>query len=553
MKWRLHRLVVRPSPSPSLRGRGVGLAIAALLWTSPVFAAPPKMDWLLPSGVGLASTTIITASDGAGWPVKVWIDDPQGVTVEAHKDAGKFTVTTAADAAPGVRWVRLHNAEGASALRPLIVGTLPEVAEKEPNNAVSQAQEVAEKVVVNGRLEKSGEVDAFKVRLKGGQTLVASMMANHVLASPMDAVIQVCDASGFVLMQNHDTHGLDPQVAFLAPRDGEFIVRTFAFPAQPDSTINYAGGPAYIYRLTLTTGGFVDHALPLAMSAGKPGEVALYGWNLPGEAAKLTLSPEVGAERVVVRHPLLGNTMEVGVMPGAVVVAGDSAGSAEAQAVSLPAVISGRIAAEHGARGHAFRFPGKKGQALRLGVESASLGFAVDPVVRIVDAAGKQISEADDAKGLAQRDPMINFNPPADGDYIVCVRDLTGRGGFRFVYRLTIAPPTAEFAVTLEKDVFSGAANKAIEFPVTIDRRDGFEGEITVRVEGLPEGAEAQAVVSKPKDATAKAVKVIITPKTGPWSGPIRIVAESAGIKRRATFGVTGGARHEQAWLTVTK
>ena len=42
------------------------------------------------------------------------------------------------------------------------------------------------------------------------------------------------------------------------------------------------------YRLTLTTGGFVDHTLPLAVQAGQPAEVALFGWNLPSAAAKVT-------------------------------------------------------------------------------------------------------------------------------------------------------------------------------------------------------------------------------------------------------------------------
>ena len=43
--------------------------------------------------------------------------------------------------------------------------------------------------------------------------------------------MQVLSSDGFVLEQNHDYHGLDPQVVFTVPRDGTYIVRVFAFPS----------------------------------------------------------------------------------------------------------------------------------------------------------------------------------------------------------------------------------------------------------------------------------------------------------------------------------
>ena len=49
-------------------------------------------------------------------------------------------MTIAADVAPGVHWLRAHDKDGGGNLRPFIVGTLPEVAEKEPNDAPAQAQ-----------------------------------------------------------------------------------------------------------------------------------------------------------------------------------------------------------------------------------------------------------------------------------------------------------------------------------------------------------------------------------------------------------------------------
>ena len=93
---------------------------------------------------------------------------------------------------PGVYWLRAYNAEGASGLRPYIVGTLPEVMEKEPNDEPRKAQKIeGSTVVVNGKLEKNGDVDCFAVELKKGQTLVASLEAHDTLRSPMDGMLQV--------------------------------------------------------------------------------------------------------------------------------------------------------------------------------------------------------------------------------------------------------------------------------------------------------------------------------------------------------------------------
>ena len=530
-------------------------------------SAPPKVDWLFPAGAGRGSQVTVQLSDAAG-AVRVWIDQTPGVTAEPAKENGKITVKVAADAEPGVRWLRFHNDEGASVLRPFVIGTLTEVEEKEPNNA--EAQLVTCPVIVNGRLDKSGDVDAFRMSLKRGQTLVASMLANETLGSPMDGVLQVCDAAGFVLAQNDETHGLDPQIVFTVPRDGDYVVRTFAFPATPDSSINFAGKIDFIYRLTLTIGGFIDHALPMALKAGQANAVTLVGWNLPAEAARVTITPAKDRAAVTLFHPALANAITLPVREGANLIAA-GVREAEAQAVdriakvALPAVITGLPAAITGRLSErssdSFRFPARKGESLRLRVESQSLGFPLDAVLRVTDAAGKQLAESDDGERDKRdaRDPALTFKPTADGDCVVSVRDLHGRGGFRFVYRLSIEAMPPDFAVALDKDSYVATAGKA-EITVTIDRQNGFDGDINVRVEGLPPGAAATPVASQAKDASAKSVKLNVTipASAAPgaradWAGPIRIIADSGATRRVATFPTIANARHEEAWLTVGK
>jgi hypothetical protein len=96
-----------------------------------------------------------------------------------------------------------------------------------------------------------------------------------------------------VLEENNDNHGLDPQIVFAAPKDGIYVLRVFAFPSVPDASIRFAGGDTYVYRLTLTTSGFADHAFPLAAMRGVATEVAVLGWNIPVDAKMLPLKAEV--------------------------------------------------------------------------------------------------------------------------------------------------------------------------------------------------------------------------------------------------------------------
>src|SRR5215471_1979186 len=265
------------------------LSVSICGYTSSAFAAPPAITYLYPAGAQRGTTVEVTAAGTFDASTKVWASG-KGASVEATKTAGKFKVTVAKDAIPGVYWLRAYNDDGASTLRPFIVGTLPEVTEKEPNDDFKKPHILDGSCVVNGKLEKSGDVDCFAVQLKKGQTLVASLEANHTLRSPMDGMLQILSADGFVLEENNDFHGLDPQIAYTAKKDGTYIARVYAFPSQPDSSIRYFGSEACVYRLTLTTGAFADFVLPLAVSQDAT-QVEVEGWNLTPESRKLTVAP----------------------------------------------------------------------------------------------------------------------------------------------------------------------------------------------------------------------------------------------------------------------
>lgn len=535
--------------SPSNR---LVLFVAGLfLHASPVIAGGPVLRHFLPAG-GARGTTVEVTAAGAfeRWPVQAW-SSGTGLTFEPTKERGKFVVRVAADASAGPHLVRLDDSEGASALRPFIVGAVPEVLEKEPNDEISKAQALdMAAVIVNGRLQQAGDVDCFALKLRRGQTLVADLAAHEALGSPMDGVLQVVSGDGFVLEQNHDYAGLDPRVVFRAPADATYVVRLFAFPAVPDASIQHAGGPDYVYRLTLTTSGFADHAFPLAVGPDGPETVALVGWSLPEAARCLTVPPADEDGLATLFHPLLAGPVRLRREPHPSVVASDANARHRPQSLSIPVTVSGRLNRPGAA--HAYRFPLRKGEQVSFGIESRSLGFLLDAALVLTDDAGKPLARAEAA--ALNRDPELAFTALAEGTYRLEVRDHQGGGGPRHVYRLRATVARPDFDLKLASDRFVLMAGGSVEVPVTIERRNGFGGQIELTTEGLPAGVRSTAAVLAAGSAGGT-VRLTAAPAAAAVSGPIHMLGHvrgKDGVVRRARAAIEGLPQTTtDLWLTL--
>lgn len=514
-----------------------------------VGAAGPEVTSLLPAG-GARGTTVEVALKGKfpSWPTKFWVDRP-GLTVSAAEKKGNVSITIDAQTAPGMCWIRSFDAAGVSAPLPFVVGSLAELVEKEPNNSVEQATAVpSSSVVANGRLGSRGDVDHFAVELRQGQTLVASLAGHDVLGAPMDSAMHVVSTSGYQLAFNHDGRGLDPEIVFAAPADGTYVVRLFAFPSNPNASVSYSGGDRYVYRLTLSTTGFVDYPWPLAVTRDRETEIQLVGWNVPEPLQSITIKPT--GESHDIADPHLANVTRLAVEPHETLIEGESSSAEEPQSVAVPSTISGRIAAPGDV--DVYEFEGKKGQPLELRLESRRLGYPLDATLQVTDAKGKSLSRVDDAGGSF--DPLIAISPPADGSYRALVSDLNGHGSPRHVYRLRITPTAPTYTVTAGSHSYTVSPDKPAEVALGIDRQHGFAEEIEFVVTGLPEFVTAAAVKSAAEGETAKAVKLALTSSGGSFSGPIRIEAKaSGGLARTATAAIPNHTpRIADLWLTAT-
>ena len=106
-----------------------------------------------------------------------------------------------------------------------------------------------------------------------------------------------------------------------------------------------------------------------------------------------------------------------------------------AQPVPMNSTVTGII---HDEEVDYFSIQARKGDRLTAEVEGMRLGRDMfDPCAAILDTNGKQIAANDD-NPLFLQDPLVSTIAPADGRYLVSVRETTWGGSARSYYRLHI-------------------------------------------------------------------------------------------------------------------
>ncbi len=500
----------------------------------------------------------------------VWTDDAR-LQFKPEKDKGKFSVIIPADVEPGPRLVRLYNAEGASTVRYFIVSDNLEVEEKESNDEFSKPQALEKlPITINGRLEKNGDVDSFAVNLEKGQWLIASLEA-YVLASTMDGMLRITDTNGLQLAYNHDgNRTLDPFLTWQAPAKGTYVVQVMGFPYPANASINFDGGTGNIYRLSLTTGPYLDYAYPTGVMRTNLAKVKVTGWNLLVSkewmvACLQTSSLPTNTTAAPIRLGSINTlTIPVGTLPEQVEQEPNDA-TAEARSIIVPGYASGRI--QQIGDVDRFVFESKKGQKWEVAVQSDKLGFPLDATLRIEDATGKELAKNDDANNSA--DPSLVWTALADGKFTVAISSLLRQGGSNYIYRLSITEPHPSFRATIAANNFNLSPGKTNEFKATVTRMHGHDGKLVFEASGLPNGVSLVAgeVPAKTGEVT---LKLIAQADAKPFSGHFTIsVKDTAAnitlkapnelISRGSDNGVPQGytslviEQVDKLWLTVLK
>jgi len=197
---------------------------------------------------------------------------------------------------PGGDWMRQTTYQERKQVSNSIVyavDTLPECTETETNDTIGSAQNIDMPKIINGRIDRSGDVDVFRLSGRAGDEVVAEVYGRR-LNSPLDSLLRLTDASGNVLELNDDyvlkethlhtnmmgllTHHADSYLMARLPKDGTYYVHL------ADSQNH--GGDAYGYRLRITApqSDFSLRVTPsnISMQAGGIVPISVYALRKDG-------------------------------------------------------------------------------------------------------------------------------------------------------------------------------------------------------------------------------------------------------------------------------
>jgi hypothetical protein len=431
---------------------------------------------------------------------------PTTKTIEGKTLA--VSVAVAGDAPRGIRELRVVTPHGVSKPFTFFLDDLAATLEKEPNNSAREAARVELPAILIGKVEKEFDADHFAFSARKGQRLIFDLQAFRS-GSKLDASMTVLDSGNRRVAHDEDTNGLDPFIDFAVPADGTYTLRV--------QDLQYKGGADYGYRIRAGELPHVDSVFPLGWRRGGQVELRLFGKNLGG-ATKMNMAldaSDYGSMRRIEVPTALGMSnaqlFVVSDLPEITEI--DSGAGNLVTEVTTPVVVNGRIAARDEVDTYQFKCVASGPIVLEVG--ASRLGSRLDALLTLTDEKGGVMSRNDDAPGSGV-DARLGFNAEKDTIYRVSVRDLVGRGGDDFAYRLSIAPPRAErpdFDVVLRYDeplrVNRGAKTKLW---ANVTRKGGFAGDVTVTLSPLPPGV------------TCRPLKV---PATRPSSGIFTLSADA--------------------------
>jgi hypothetical protein len=92
-------------------------------------------------------------------------------------------------------------------------------------------------------------------------------------------------------------------------------------------------------------------------------------------------------------------------------------------------------------------------------------------------------------------DSHLVFTAPADGDYLLHLKDVRGMEGDDFAYRLTVREAQPDFSLTMSPSNPNIPRGGTAPLVVSVDRRLGYDGPISLVVDNLPAGVAASPAV----------------------------------------------------------
>lgn len=520
--------------------RPLALVLLALAGRASAETPHPEISYVVPNAVqrGAASeVTLIARQARRGFVgMSQVVFGGEGLSAEvlpreekAPAERGKIKVTVAPDAALGLREVRVVTDRGVSSLGELLVVDEPVVAEtSEAHDSPEKAQPVEVNRVVSGVIAAKEQVDWYRIAAKAGQELTFSLVGQRLdfkrhyqEAGSSDPMLVLTDASGVEFAANDDYYFGDPMLHHRVERDGEYFLAV--------RDVDYNGAAHFTYALRISDLPYVTSVYPLALPAIGPWAVTAGGFGLQhGELELSGLScpspPDVYSVQLLsgeaATNPVSVEVTDLPIRDEA--EPNDDRDRATPVEV-IRAALNGRIERLNDIDHYAFAL--KAGRPVRFEVKARRLGSGLDSHLRLLNAKGEPVATADDSSHT--KDSVLTFTPPADGAYVLQVRDLLYRGGPTYPYCILAGEDEPDFEAACDDDKAGIGPGGAVPWFVRVTRRAGFDGPVEVRVEGLPPGVSVQPLTI-PASMTEGCLILQAAPDATPASAPVRVVAKAA-------------------------
>jgi hypothetical protein len=484
---------------------------------------------------------------------------PSANKPQRNKIGIRFKV--AADAVPGVREVRIATPQGVSTVGQLVIARDPIVRETPNNDTMNSAQPVEFPATLCGAFEKAEDVDFFRFKAKAGSSLTFHVRSQrlqdkiHDLQEHSDPILTLRNSGGSVLAVNDNYFFADPLLHYKFAADGDYFLEI--------RDVRYGGNVNWQYCIEVNDRPFVTNVHPMRVSPGKTNTVELIGYNLPvNPKAALTLpdnAPDGPLWAVLTDangHKTNAAPVVVCRLPDVLEAPGDNNTAAKAQPITVPAGISGRIESEGDIDCYAFE--AKAGEKFAFEVLARGHQSAIDPFIRILNEKGDRLAENDDfADRFVHADSRIeSWTAPANGRYVVEIRDTHLRGGPAFVYFLKVTRAEPFFTLELDTDKTLLAPGNASTIYARVTRKNGFQGEVRLAIEGLPPGVSAQCgrvlpagrdgciILKAVPDAKIGASNIRVTGTSIPHPGFGKRITLSAVAQPLQEIYMPGGGRY---------
>ena len=373
-------------------------------------------------------------------------------------------VSIGAETPTGEQSLRVQTPSGlATNARPFTIGNWTEMVEVEPNNSLGNATAVTTPITLNGKIDKSGDVDWFSFEIEKPQHLVFEVESLK-LSSKLDALLTLYggprsdqragqgkpmgvsedmawrDDKEQVLMVNDDaTTGADARIDWNFEKPGEYSVAI--------RDLNNQGGETYPYRLNM-----------------RP------------------LEPDCELKVIVLDNRNIPSPMD-----------------------------NPRV---------------NRGSSVTLQVDVVRLDEFKGPIRLLCPDLPKTYDVSPTIIGAGQNRAMLTITAPWDASLGLMPISIVGvyAVGNRQIERIATPSPilltvmdAPEFTLTLAEIGLSAIHNKTVELHVTANRHDDFVGPITLSVSGLPNRVSVlpDPVSKKPITLAEGETEATLTVKAG--------------------------------------